>query len=144
MRFLFALFVITGVIAAMPQQAPSLPSPSGRYAVARTAIYWTDRNRSEVFTALADDYRELTAFIWYPTRSSQTNYATYLPESDRLSSSKAAAALANIFGPNWPPRRTRMLPSQPPAEAPMANTRCPPRRLFSPGSGPIPHPWPPH
>src|SRR5688572_31157637 len=138
MRFLFALFVITGVIAAMPQQAPSLPSPSGRYAVARTAIYWTDRNRSEVFTALADDYRELTAFIWYPTRSSQTNYATYLPESDRLSSSKAAAALANIFGPNWPAIRSGMLRSHSLEKAPMVNTQLLPVLLFSPGGGTIP------
>ena len=140
MRFLFALFVITGVLAAMPlQQAPSLPPPSGRYAVARTAIYWTDRTRPEVLTDAADDYRELTAIIWYPTGSSLKNYAPYLPETDRLSSSKGGTALANVFGPIWTAIRSGMLQSHSLEKASVVtDSGLLPVLVFSPGGGTIP------
>jgi hypothetical protein len=58
----------------------SLPTPTGPYAVGRTAYHWIDRSRDEAPPAGAGDKRELVVWIWYPAMPRpDARPAAYLP-----------------------------------------------------------------
>lgn len=48
-------------------QALSFPEPTGAYAVGTTSFYFADPEREEIFTEDPNDYREITAKVWYPS-----------------------------------------------------------------------------
>jgi predicted dienelactone hydrolase len=56
------------VAAALPALFPifRLPEPTGRYAVGTRYFYWVDKNRPDTYTPEPDDYREVSAQVWYP------------------------------------------------------------------------------
>ena len=45
----------------------SLPEPTGPYAVGTQYAYWIDENRPDDYTDETEDYREISAQIWYPS-----------------------------------------------------------------------------
>src|SRR5579862_7200000 len=93
MAFHLALFATLVFIASAHGQVVSttlMPSPTGRFIVGRTVLFWTDETRHEEGLPQRDVARELAAFVYYPT-SVRTNYADYYPglrdikERDRCS-----------------------------------------------------------
>lgn len=48
-------------------QALSFPEPTGAYAVGTTSLYFADPEREEILTEAPNDYREITAKVWYPS-----------------------------------------------------------------------------
>jgi hypothetical protein len=44
-----------------------LPSPNGKYGVARVSYDWIDKSRIETLSNDAGAHRELMVFVWYPT-----------------------------------------------------------------------------
>lgn len=50
-------------------QAISFPEPTGAYAVGTTSFYFADPEREEIYTEDPNDYREITAKVWYPSGS---------------------------------------------------------------------------
>lgn len=57
----------------------TLPTPTGRYQVGRTAFDWTDYGRKDPFSRQLK-YRELPVWVWYPSLSRQkARAAPYLP-----------------------------------------------------------------
>jgi dienelactone hydrolase len=70
-------------------QAISFPEPTGAYAVGTTSFYFADSEREELFTEDPNDYREITAKVWYP--SVAVPGATTVPYmSEELSSAFAS------------------------------------------------------
>jgi predicted dienelactone hydrolase len=56
-----------------------LPPPTGKHAVARTALEWTDPHRPERY---GDNPRRLVTWVWYPSEPAAER-ADYLPEAWR-------------------------------------------------------------
>ncbi len=85
--FVAALFglLCTAVALILPiaLPVPKLPPTSGPYPVGTTSLYLVDENRPEIYTAVADDKRELMAQFWYPTTADATGEdAQYLESLD--------------------------------------------------------------
>jgi predicted dienelactone hydrolase len=58
---------------------PTLPKPTGRYAIGRRFFYWTDESRPETITKDPDDKRRIFVQLWYPAKSSSKVAADYYP-----------------------------------------------------------------
>lgn len=58
----------------------SFPKPTGEYFVGIADYYFKDSEREEIYTEDADDNRELTVKVWYPTEISEGETATYWSE----------------------------------------------------------------
>lgn len=72
-------------------QAPLFPEPTGDYAVGTTSLYFADPEREEPFTEDPNDKREITAKVWYPSKSVPgATTAPYM--SEELSSAFASGA----------------------------------------------------
>ncbi len=72
------------VSIALPMIVPvfRFPTPTGSYAIGTLTYHWVDAARSEVFTADAQQRRELMAQVWYPTRGHPSApHAAYLPDA---------------------------------------------------------------
>ena len=61
-------FLVLALAAALPSLSPvfSLPEPTGRYPIGTQYCYWTDEDRSDEYSTDPDDFREVSAQIWYP------------------------------------------------------------------------------
>ena len=69
-------------MAANTTQSLSFPEPTGPHAVGTTSLYFADREREEFFTEDPNDYREITARIWYPSEVTPgTKTAPYMDEA---------------------------------------------------------------
>lgn len=66
------LLVCALILAAQAcaSEAPSLPEPTGAYAVGTVRLLFTDTTRPEIFTDDPDDHREVTVRAWYPAEPS--------------------------------------------------------------------------
>lgn len=53
---------------ALAQIPPSLPKPTGSFAVGTTEFRLVDNSRQEIFTADPNDKRELYLRVWYPAQ----------------------------------------------------------------------------
>lgn len=53
---------------ALAQTPPSLPKPTGSFAVGTTELCLVDNSRQEIFTADPNDKRELYLQVWYPAQ----------------------------------------------------------------------------
>ena len=43
-----------------------LPDPTGPHAIGRVSYEWVDQDRAEIYSADAEDRRELVVWVWYP------------------------------------------------------------------------------
>ena len=60
----------------------SFLTPTGPYAIGTTSLYFADPSRDEFFTENPDDYREITARIWYPSETvADAETAPYIDET---------------------------------------------------------------
>jgi hypothetical protein len=82
---------------------PTLPRPSGSFAVGRIGFDWTDRSRKEVLSKDADAKRELMVYVWYPTEKGGKigNPAPYLPGAASINK-LSDRALSGADGKLWP------------------------------------------
>jgi predicted dienelactone hydrolase len=82
---------------------PTLPRPSGSFAVGRIGFDWTDRSRREVLSKDADAKRELMVYVWYPTEKGGKigKPAPYLPGAAAISK-LSDRALSGAEGKLWP------------------------------------------
>ena len=74
--YLFFLgFIIQGCafVGSVLVPLDSIEPPRGKYNIGTQVYFWTDKNRSEVYTTDPSDYRELMVQIWYPAQGGE-NY----------------------------------------------------------------------
>jgi len=103
-----ALFLWATVFAAQTSPSgktlvPTLPRPSGSFAVGRIGFDWTDRSRREVLSKDADAKRELMVYVWYPTETGGKigKPAPYLPGAAAINK-LSDHALSGADGKLWP------------------------------------------
>ena len=59
-----------------------LPDPTGPHAIGRVSYEWVDQDRAEIYSADAEDRRELVVWVWYPAAAEAgARRAEYLPAS---------------------------------------------------------------
>ncbi len=84
--FSIGLGVIAIVISiVLPVILPvfSFPKPTGPYGISTLTYHWADKSRPELFTADPNDYRELMAQVWYPTKKELSmKKAPYIQDAD--------------------------------------------------------------
>jgi predicted dienelactone hydrolase len=115
---------------------PSLPSPTGPYAIGRVQIHWVDEKRPDL---ISNGHRELSAYIWYPAAAANAEYAAYMPNTNFLAGNPSAAGFANLFGPVWTEVRAGLLRSHAFDSAPLARIKDRlPVVIFSAGGGGTP------
>ena len=57
-----------------------LPDPTGPHAVGRVSYEWVDQDRAEIYSADAEDRREVVVWVWYPAADdASAPRAEYLP-----------------------------------------------------------------
>lgn len=108
---------------------PKLPVAGGPYHVG-TVTYWLrDETRAEVYSAAADDRRELVVQIWYPAERTGDGQALFLPDLD-----VAGPALAERFDlPSFLFDHINLVETGVYVEAPPAGTGPFPLLIFSHG-----------
>jgi dienelactone hydrolase len=82
---------------------PTLPRPTGSFAVGRIGFDWTDRSRREVLSKVGDAKRELMIYVWYPTEKGDKTGKTapYLPGAVAINT-LPDRALSGADGKLWP------------------------------------------
>ncbi|MET9018500.1 hypothetical protein ABZV93_00805 [Actinopolymorpha sp. NPDC004070] len=55
-----------GYVAVRSARPVTLPAPTGKYAVGRTAYDWTDAGRTDPLAPHPGSARELSVWLWYP------------------------------------------------------------------------------
>ncbi|MET0418160.1 MAG: hypothetical protein ABW022_19280 [Actinoplanes sp.] len=60
---------------------PALPPPSGKHAIARALLEWTDPARTDPYAPDPDTPRTLAVWVWYPTEPTESPPAPYLPDA---------------------------------------------------------------
>ena len=135
MRITFILISALLLVApaARAQSTPSLPQPTGPYAIGTTRFALLDATRPETFTDDPADHRELYIRVWYPAQPPRAGaqpeplWGTETPE--------IAAYLAAAFHlPKGTFDNLARVPSHAYTDAPLARPRTPfPVLVFSHG-----------
>ncbi|TQM28805.1 alpha/beta hydrolase family protein [Nocardia bhagyanarayanae] len=80
------LLVVAAAFAWLPVPVPTLPAPSGPYAVGTETFRWVDPDRPETATDDLADRRNVIAQAWYPAAEPTGNGSRYLDGLGRLPS----------------------------------------------------------
>lgn len=72
----------------------ALPAPTGPFPVDMTTYFFTDASRPEIFTADADDVRELSVDVWYPGMAASVPTAPTLAPPEPYLNPLLEAAIA--------------------------------------------------
>ncbi|HEX6575277.1 MAG TPA: hypothetical protein VF042_09920 [Gemmatimonadaceae bacterium] len=91
-----SMFVCGFCLEAQSQSAITSPTPTGRYAVGRKQITWTDSARRDPVDTTR--FREVTGWIWYPARKSSHDSVEHSLPGDWQS--KRLESLRVKFGPD--------------------------------------------
>lgn len=59
-------FIGCAAVGSVLVPLESISPPSGKYSIGTQVYFWTDNNRSEVYTTNPEDFRELMVQVWYP------------------------------------------------------------------------------
>lgn len=137
-RWINGLAVGLGVLsmavsALLPALLPvfRLPLPSGPHAVGTLTYHWVDAARAEVFTADAQDRRELMVQIWYPAEKVSGARGTPYIEDPR-----ALRPLLDMMGlPGFVFDHLQYVETHAVASAPAVETGSYPVLVFSAGRG---------
>src|SRR5687768_6376192 len=109
-----------------------LPRPSGAHVVGRNIFKWVDKSRPEALTQDPNDFREVTALVWYPATPGTGVRADYFPYLSNLSSALAQSGEVEW----WQVLGLRFIRSGSFLDADPARTKAPfPVVLLSPGNG---------
>lgn len=84
-RTALIVLVLAGVLALSADSVPTLPQPSGPFAVGSEVFRWIDIDRPETLTANTDDSRQVIAQAWYPSDTSEGHPTAYIEEGALLS-----------------------------------------------------------
>jgi len=124
------LFLILLALSIYPQL--KLPTPGGPYVVGRIVLQWVDTSRPEALTKNPDDFREVSAIVWYPAEPGTGAESNYFPS---LSSVSKALIQSGELG-WWEVFGLRFIRSKISPNAVPAKEGAPyPVMLFSPGNG---------
>lgn len=109
-----------------------LPVTTGPYAVGQAVLKWVDTSRPEVLTENPNDFREVTAFIWYPAERRTGTKSPYFPGLSSVS--KALVESGEVEA--WKVLGLQFVRSQNLFDANPAKSDRPfPTLIFSPGNG---------
>src|SRR5512140_1458912 len=140
----WALALLIAVLAAVPRAHAQtvvvpdrIPGPTGRYAVGRTELFFTDSARTEPFRSPLSARREIAVFVWYPTEARQgARRAAYVPHLHAIANALGDSLTHNEFGLAQSPIASGAVLSHSIANAPLLTARRPlPVLLFSHGFG---------
>jgi len=84
-RSVLVLSLLVGGLALLVDRFPSLPEPSGEFAVGSQVFHWTDPSRAESLTADSGDKREVIAQAWYPSVVGGSEATAYIGTDDSTS-----------------------------------------------------------
>jgi dienelactone hydrolase len=68
-----------GYVSIQHRQPVTLPAPGGNYAIGRTALEWTDAQRTDPLAPRPGMARALSAWLWYPATATTSSTAPYAP-----------------------------------------------------------------
>jgi predicted dienelactone hydrolase len=109
-----------------------LSPPTGPYAIGTMTYHWIDADRPEIFTANAQDRRELIVQTWYPAKAdASAQRAPYLQDGSVLAPVARLLGLPGWFLTHLKYAMTNAMPSAPMADEPAAF----PVLIFSHGRG---------
>jgi predicted dienelactone hydrolase len=100
-----------------------LPPPTGSFAIGRSTFRWVDEKRDEPSTTDPSDKRELSVYLWYPTK--HRSHSPYLTDAERVAP----------FLPKGTGEISTKLELAVSADAPILKGRRYPVVVFSPGKG---------
>jgi len=117
------------------QTGAALPKPTGRYAVGRTIVLWTDSSRHENPALSTGPPRHIPAYIYYPALPG-TKTANYHPRLSAVKTPSNMAALASQFGDAWKLVQANVIETHSFEDVPLpAGKETFPILFFSPGMG---------
>jgi hypothetical protein len=114
-----------------------LPSPDGKYGVARIGYDWVDKSRPEPLSNAPSANREIMVFVWYPVdRGPRKNPAEYLPGVESIAKSSESESMKSFWDDNWDLVVSGKIETDTSEKLPIAagNERFP-LVVFSPGLG---------
>lgn len=91
-RLMVGARIVVGVLAAIAivpwgfAPVPSLPEPTGPYAVGTQIFRWVDQERPEAATESVSDRRNVIVQAWYPAEPGSGRQYVYLDGADQLPS----------------------------------------------------------
>jgi len=110
---------------AQRMSVPTLPVPSGSYAIGRQAVHLIDSARADRFATDGKRRRELMVYIWYPVRRPVGQLTgDYLPGAKQMDeTSSVQQVMRGEFESRWPlivsgSIRSHVLANAPPATHP--------------------------
>jgi len=68
-RWMWVITFVVLILSVLPPAlfpVPSLPEPTGPYAIGTTSFYWVDESRSETLSPVPGGKREIMVQVWYP------------------------------------------------------------------------------
>jgi predicted dienelactone hydrolase len=102
---IFALgcwIVLANAAGSSCAERPSLPSPTGSYAVGRVSYEFTDESRPEPLSSAPSAHRRMMVHVWYPADRSAARgkpTAAYLPGFDKAQSQLSQDDIKKLFSP---------------------------------------------
>ena len=130
----FSTLLIMGcaTIGAIAVPLESIDKPRGEYGIGTKIHFWTDYNRSEVYTTSPSDFRSLLVQVWYPAEIKpnyqKTTHLVY-PNKSIESISKTAG-----MPPGFGKHGTQLMSSAVQGAKPVRDKKFP-LVLFSHGNG---------
>lgn len=140
----WVLAFLIAALAALPRAHAQtvvvpdrIPAPTGRYAVGRTELFFTDSARTEPFRSSLSARREIAVFVWYPTEARQgARRAAYVPHVHAITRALGDSLTHDEFGLAQSPIVSGAVLSHSVANAPLLTARRPlPVLVFSHGFG---------
>ena len=125
-------FLFLNLLALSIYPQLKLPTLGGPHAVGRAVFHWVDTWRPEILTKASDDFREVTAMVWYPAEPGTGAESSYFPS---LSNVAKALIQSGELG-WWEVFGLRFIRSNISLDSAPAKKGAPyPVVLFSPGNG---------
>ena len=128
---------VLGVAEETGEASKRLPSPDGKYGVARIGYDWVDKSRPEPLSKVPGANREIMVFVWYPVdRGRRKNSAEYLPGVESIAKSSENKSMKSFWGDNWDLVVSGRIETDTSEKSPIARTTERfPLIVFSPGLG---------
>ena len=131
--FFFAIFLNgCAAIGAIAVPLESIDEPKGKYGIGTQVHFWTDYDRSEVYTTSPSDFRSLLVQVWYPAQIKQN----YQKTTHLIYPEKSIASIAKTSGmpPNFGKHGTQLMSNAVQGASPTKGEKFP-LILFSHGNG---------
>jgi hypothetical protein len=137
-RSLILAYTVCSITCVAQQTGRNqLPSPNGKYEVARIGYDWVDRSRPEALSNMQNARREIMVYVWYPTEKSRTNKAAeYLPGVQSIAKSPESESMKSFWDDAWEMVVSGQIKTDTFEQSPIAKGKALfPLIVFSPGLG---------